>query len=255
MLKYTNMFLIKILATLLIFSFSFNKGLNAKTILATYDISWNSIVLGNIYWEFSVFEKSYNFSIKLESSGFSSKLYPFNGTYSSSGIKTAGGSFIPEKYYHFWRGKKKEKLIKIIFSDNKIKNLTSVPEQSDEPFVDFYKLDNPTDPIAAAMDLIINDDEKIAKNIFDGRRIYDLSLVSEGAGRIKHKNEILVTNNYELIIANYKNVWKDHNNKDLKKVNIITGIVDETLTLPLRFKIINKGLVFKINYVGHITKD
>ena len=112
MLKYTNMFLIKILAALLMFSFSFNKGLNAKTILATYDISWNSIVLGNIYWEFSVFEKSYNFSIKLESSGLSSKLYPFNGTYSSSGIKTAGGSFSPEKYYHFWRGKKKEKLIK-----------------------------------------------------------------------------------------------------------------------------------------------
>ena len=255
MLKYTNMFLIKILATLLIFSFSFNKGLNAKTILATYDISWNSIVLGNIYWEFSVFEKSYNFSIKLESSGFSSKLYPFNGTYSSSGIKTAGGSFIPEKYYHFWRGKKKEKLIKIIFSDNKIKNLTSVPEQSDEPFVDFYKLDNPTDPITAAMDLIINDDEKIAKNIFDGRRVYDLSLASEGYGKIKQKNKIFSVKYYELTIMNYKNVWKNHNKKDLKKVNIITGIIEEDLTLPLRFKIINKGLVFKINYISHETKD
>ena len=54
---------------------------------------------------------------------------------------------------------------------------------------------------------------------------------------------------------NYKNVWKNHNKKDLKKVNIITGIIEEDLTLPLRFKIINKGLVFKINYIGHETRD
>ena len=106
MLRYTNMFLIRAFAALIIFSFSFNKCLNAKTILATYDISWNNILLGNIFWEFSVLPQSYNFSIKLESSGLSSKLYPFYGIYSSSGIKTAEGFFSPEKYNHVWRGKK-----------------------------------------------------------------------------------------------------------------------------------------------------
>ena len=254
MLRYTNMFLIRALAALLIFSFSFNKCLNAKTILATYDISWNNILLGNIFWEFSVLPQSYNFSIKLESSGLSSKLYPFYGIYSSSGIKTAEGFFSPEKYNHVWRGKKKERLVNIVFSDNKIKEITISPEQKNEPFINFFKLDGPTDPITAALDLIINDEKKIAKNIFDGRRVYDLSLAYMGVGKIKQKNKILSTKNYELIIMNYKNVWKDHNNKDLKKVNIVTGIINENLTLPLRFRIVNKGLVFKIHYTGHKTK-
>ena len=126
MLRYTNMFLIRAFAALIIFSFSFNKCLNAKTILATYDISWNNILLGNIFWEFSVLPQSYNFSIKLESSGLSSKLYPFYGIYSSSGIKTAEGFFSPEKYNHVWRGKKKEKLVNIVFSNNKIKEIDCV---------------------------------------------------------------------------------------------------------------------------------
>ena len=253
MLKYTNIFLIKILLTLVIFLFFFQKSLCSKTIVATYDISWNSIVLGNIFWEFSVFPQSYKFSIKLESSGISSKLYPFYGIYSSSGIKTAENSFKPEKYYHFWRGKKKERLVKINFSDNKIKDLTISPKPDIEPFVDYYKLNNPTDPVTAALDLIINDDEKITKNIFDGRRVYNMSLASGGTGEMKPKNEMVPVKYYELIIMNYRNVWKNHNNKDLKKVNIVTGVIHEDLMLPLKFKITNKGLVFKINYIDHET--
>ena len=249
------MFLIKALSILFVFLFSFQKNLSAKTVVATYDISWNNIVLGNINWEFSVRPQSYKFSIKLQSSGLSSKLYPFYGIYSSSGIKTVGGSFKPEKYYHFWKAKKKEKLIKIMFSDNGVESLTINPRPDIKPFIDFHKLNNSTDPITAALDLIINDDEKIAKNIFDGRRVYDLSLASEGYGKIKQKNKIFSVKYYELTIMNYKNVWKNHNKKDLKKVNIITGIIEEDLTLPLRFKIINKGLVFKINYIGHETRD
>ena len=95
------MFLIKALSILFVFLFSFQKNLSAKTVVATYDISWNNIVLGNIDWEFSVHPQSYKFSIKLKSSGLSSKLYPFYGIYSSSGIKTVEGSFRPEEYYHF----------------------------------------------------------------------------------------------------------------------------------------------------------
>ena len=212
-------------------------------------------MLGNINWEFSVHPQNYKFSIKLQSSGLSSKLYPFYGIYSSSGIKTVEGSFRPEEYYHFWKAKKKEKLIKIMFSDNGVESLIISPKPDIKPFIDFHKLNNSTDPITAALDLIINDDEKIAKNIFDGRRVYDLSLASEGYGKIKQKNKIFSVKYYELTIMNYKNVWKNHNKKDLKKVNIITGIIEEDLTLPLRFKIINKGLVFKINYIGHETRD
>ena len=251
MLKYTNILLIRILIALTIIIFSFQKTLGAKTIIATYNISWNSITLGNILWKFSLLPQSYEFSIKLNSSGVSSKLYPFYGIYSSKGIKTNGGSFKPEKYYHVWKGKRKEKLIKIDFADNKIQKLTIKPEQNIEPFIDYYELNNPTDPVSAALDLIINDDEKIVKNIFDGRRIYDMSLVSEESRRIKQNNETLILKYYELKIMNYKNVWKDHNNKDLRKVLVATGEIDKNLVLPINFKIKNKGFVFKIDYISH----
>ena len=43
--------------------------------------------------------------------------------------------------------------------------------------------------------------------------------------------------------------------KDLKKVIIITGAIEDKIVLPLKFIITNKGLVFKIKYTGHKKND
>ena len=78
-----------------------------------------------------------------------------------------------------------------------------------------------------------------------------MSLVSGESRRIKQNNETLILKYYELKIMNYKNVWKDHNNKDLRKILVATGEIDKNLVLPINFKIKNKGFVFKIDYISH----
>ena len=109
----------------------------------------------------------------------------------------------------------------------------------------------PTDPISASLDLIINNDRKTVKNVFDGRRVYDLSVVKTKSKLIKNNENILNQRNYKLNIENYKNVWKDHNKTNLKEVEITTGEMTGGILLPVDFKIKNKGLVLKIKYIDH----
>lgn len=244
------MYLIKIIILLAPVAVFYMPNVNAKTVLATYEISWNRIVLGNILWEFNIEDESYKFTIELKSDGISSKLYPFYGKHISSG-RIENSVFKPNHYYQIWKTKKKNRLIEINFLNNKIKNLIILPEEKKDPQYNYSDLVNPTDPVSAALDLIINDNENIVRNIFDGRRIYDLSTVQEGVKKINYNERILNANQYELLITNYKNVWKEHNKTDLKKVKIITGEVSKGLVIPLKFKITNKGLVFKINCVNH----
>ena len=75
------------------------------------------------------------------------------------------------------------------------------------------------------MDLIINDNENIVRNIFDGRRIYDLSTVQEGVKKINYNERILNANQYELLITNYKNVWKEHNKAIIEKDTMIAAVI------------------------------
>ena len=254
MLVYINIFLIRIfilLSTIILFS---STGLKAKTIIATYKISWNKIILGNILWEFNIQPTNYEFLIELENSSIASKLYPFYGKHSSSG-QIIKGKFTPKKYENIWKTRKKEKLIEINFTKNKIGGLKIIPKQDISPFINFYKLRQPIDPVSAALDLIINNDKRIIKNVFDGRRVYELSVTKKKLKKTKHNIGILNQKHYELNITNYKNVWKDHNKTDLKKVEIVTGEIRGGLILPLNFKIRNKRLIFKIDYIGHKIKN
>ncbi len=250
MLRYIVITIIKTLMLVLAFVIIFATPLKSKTIFASYEISWNALILGNLYWEFILNSKNYEFLITLESAGVSSKIYPFYGQYYSKG-EIINETFNSKKYFSVWKAKKKQKTIDIVFENKKVKNLIFSKKQDINPYVDFYNLKDPIDPISASLDLIINNDSKTIKNVFDGRRVYDLSVVKTKLKSIKNNENILNQRNYKLNIENYKNVWKDHNKTNLKEVEITTGEMTNGILLPVDFKIKNKGLVLKIKYIDH----
>jgi len=252
MLRFTNTPLIKFFFSSFLFLFFLYGGkLESNKIRADYDIEWNKINLGNIVWNISINNQDeYEFFLKIKNSDFFSSLYPFYGEYYSTGnvIKSA---FIPTKYYHKWKTKKKNNFVQITFNNNEINNFNIIPKPNNAPYLNFYQLQDTRDPLSAALELIINDDKRIIKNVFDGRRTYELSTNEKFKKKININNNILSGNYHNLEINNYKNVWKDHNNKDLKKVEIVTSEIVEGLILPINFKIINKGLIIRIRYKNH----
>ena len=129
MLKFTNIPLIKIFLILSVFLFSFYSGqLRSNKISAQYDIEWNKINLGNIVWDISINNNNeYEFFLKMKNSDFISSFYPFYGEYYSTG-KVVKSVFVPSKYYHKWKTKKKNNYIEITFYNNKIDNLKISPK-------------------------------------------------------------------------------------------------------------------------------
>lgn len=257
-MKYINLLLIKKIF-LLLFFLSYSPGINGKNILASYEIMWGPLVLGNIKWEYRITTTEYKFIIELKNSKIASKLYPFYGKHVSEGV-VKNGNFVSKKYTQTWKTRKKDRYIEVVLENNKVFSFIIMPKQTRPPFINFYDLIIVTDPIAAALELIINNDKnlkinndkKIVKNVFDGRRIYDLSLKNKRA-QTTYLNEKIVehSDKYDLDILNYKNIWKDHNKTDLKKVEVLSGMIEEDLIIPLDFIIYNKGLVFKIKYIDH----
>ena len=249
MLKYINIIIINFL--LLTF---FNGNSFAKGVVAEYNVQWNGIILGNIFWKYSINEENYKFIIETKGVGVSSKLYPFYGKQSAEGL-VQNDSFKPKKYNQVWKTKRRDKNTSIGFNKGRVEFFDINPKETIVPYIDFYKINNAVDPISAALELIISGDNRIIKNIFDGRRVYNLGL--------KNKKDLInyedlnfsKVTSYELDIKNYRNIWKDHNKKDLKKVIIITGVIEDKIILPLKFIITNKGLVFKIKYTGHKKND
>ena len=254
MSKYIKLQLISIVVFLSVFGVMVSKDALSKNLNAHYEITWNSINLGEIFWGYSVNSESYYFEINLQSYGAVSKLFPFVGKYSSSG-RIESGAFKPFKYYQSWKGKKKEKTIKIIFSNNKLDFFESVPPTTRVPKINFYELSNLIDPVSAVMQLLINNRSETIDRVFDGRRIYSIS--STNKKDVKNKNIDGFNNliQYNLVISNYQNIWKDHNKNNLKKFQAIIGEVDNGFFLPLFFIIKNKGLVFKINLLEHTIKN
>ena len=228
----------------------FSKSLSANTVIAKYEIVWNKILLGAVSWKFKLDGENYEFNIEMESKGFSSKLYSFYGQQFARGL-VIDNRFIPIQYTHVWKTKKKDRSLKIVYDNGKIISFELVPKPNQKPKVDFYKINELTDPLSAVLQLIMKSSDKIVSGIFDGRRTYDLrtSPIKNGLGKDAKKS--IKISKYELEVLKYKNIWKDHNNKDLKKIIITTKKINQNLVIPISFKIYNKGLVISVNLLEH----
>ena len=173
MLKYIYLHQIK---KIFFFTFIiFSTGASSSNIVVQYDIIWNKILLGKIGWEINFNQTNYEFVIELKSEGLADNFYPFYGKHYSNGM-IVGGQFVPKEYYQIWETKKKNRFINLKFDNKKIVFFEIKPSEHKDPKINFFELENPKDPVSAALELIIINNEKWVKNIFDGRRTYTMSV-------------------------------------------------------------------------------
>jgi len=142
-------------------------------------------------------------------------------------------------------------MVTISFINQKVSKLYLEPKQEIDPYVNYYNLLDVSDPISASLELIINNDDRSVGNVFDGRRVYSIKAVNGIEKNFKNKDFVISGFEYDLEISKYKNVWKDNNKKDLKKITVLTAKISKDLVLPIKFKIISRGVVLKIIYTNH----
>ena len=155
----------------------FSLPLGATNIVANYEVLWNSVLLGNIEWQYYFNDSEYRFTIELNSSGIT-KLYPFYGKYVSYG-SLEENSLHTHNYSAIWKTKKKNKFVNIGFDKGRVVSFSMGPEKRRKPRIDFLNLNNTTDPITASLELIMLDDGRLINNVFDGRRTYNLSVIKK----------------------------------------------------------------------------
>lgn len=214
----------KLLFNIFIFYFLTINLIMANEHQVEYILKTKGISIGNLTWKITIDNEQYYSSIKLTDKGFFSKLYSFKGEYSVTGT-VINNTFMPKEYNQYWKTKKKEREVKIIFDNQKIFDISLNPEEKELARVDYKKLINYIDPLSSFLNILKSN--KPSKTI-DGRRVYTLSPSAQN-----EKGMVL--------IKNYKNIWADHKRNDLEYITIVK---DSIKLLPKTIKIKFKGMVF-----------
>ena len=124
-----------------LFIFIFIKGLAAKNFSANYKIELGPLDLGTMEWALLIEKNNYTTSVILRDRGVFSKIYSFDGEYSSKG-KIVNDIFVSSKYTQYWKTKKKTKWIEIIFKDKKISSLALKPIEKERPRINYLNIEN-----------------------------------------------------------------------------------------------------------------
>lgn len=214
---YFNLFIIFLFLSTPVFSEEFS---------AEYTIKTKGVVIGSLFWYLHITPKKYDTSIKLKSQGILSGLYKFNGEYKSVGT-IHKKRFVPKSYVQDWNTKKKKKVVKIIFQNNKVKELYNLPIESEKPRIDYTKINNFVDPVASILDILENN---IPSYTIDGRRAYTMFPTMK-------KSELTIK------IKDYVNIWADHKRNDLEYIEIIKS---KNYRLPQKINIKFKGMIFSL---------
>ena len=205
------------------------KPLLSNNFKTTYEISTKGVTIGSLTWSLDVQDKKYVTFIKLKNKGFISKLFSFEGEYESAGI-IKNNFLLSEKYNQFWKTKKKEKNVEIIYKNMGVEKITITPREKELPRIDLKKLKNYNDPITSFLNILFNQNPF---HTIDGRRTYLLNPIKkEGFTKI--------------LIKEYKNIWADHKRNDLEYLEIF---LERGEILPEQIKIMFKGMVFSLKKI------
>lgn len=216
----------KLLFNIFFFYFLTINLIMANELKSEYVLKIKGISIGSLTWKITMDDKQYLTSIKLRDRGFLSKLYSFQGEYSVIG-SVNDNTLIPKEYNQYWKTKKKEREVKIIFDNQKIFDIFMNPKEKELARIDYKKLINYVDPLSSFLNILIND--KSSKTI-DGRRVYILSPPTQNDKGV-------------ILIKNYKNIWADHKRNDLEYISIVK---DSIKLFPKKIIIKFKGMVFSL---------
>ena len=137
----------------LILVFFLSQNIWAKEMKATYIVKAKGLNIGELIWKYNNFENFYETNIILKNKGFLSGLYKFSGIYSSRGV-VQNNVLISEEYNQQWKTSKKDKNVKILFENKKIKEILIRPFEKELIRVDIKELKNYSDPITSFINIM-----------------------------------------------------------------------------------------------------
>ena len=213
----------------IIFFFFLSLPLFSKNFETQYQIKTKGITIGLLTWGLTIKDDAYLTSLYLKNKGFLSALYTFEGKYKAVG-KIQNNFLFSKEYNQFWKTQKKEKVVKIIYNNMKISEMTLSPAEKEIARIEYNKLENYNDPLTSFLNILFN--QKPSYTI-DGRRAYLL---------YPTKKEDVV----KILIKEYENIWADHKRNDLEYIEIVK---EKNQYLPKKINIMFKGSVFSLNKI------
>jgi len=212
-----------------IFFFFLSLPLFSNDFETKYKIKNRGITIGSLTWALTIKDGSYTTSLYLKNNGLLSALYPFEGKYKAVG-KIKNNFLFSKEYNQFWKTQKKEKIVKIVYNNMKIKEMTLSPIEQEVARIEYDKLENYNDPLTSFLNILFN--QKPSYTI-DGRRAYLLYPT-------KKENVVKIS------IKEYENIWADHKRNDLEYIEIF---IKKDRHLPKKINIMFKGSVFSLNKI------
>ena len=212
-----------------IFFFFLSLPLFSNDFETKYQIKTRGITIGSLTWDLTIKDDTYITSLYLKNKGLLSALYAFEGKYKAIG-KIQNNFLFSKEYNQFWKTQKKEKIVKIVYNNMKIKEMTLSPIEQESARIEYNKLENYNDPLTSFLNILFN--QKPSYTI-DGRRAYLLYPT-------KKENIVIIS------IKEYENIWADHKRNDLEYIEFF---IDQDRHLPKKINIMFKGSVFSLNKI------
>ena len=227
----------KPVVALVFFVFTNFSTLFAEDFKEAYVVEIGKIDIGRLLWDVNISNDNYKILIRLESKGFLSKLYKFEGSYEVNG-NVVKGSLMPLKYKQFWLTKNKRREVEITFNNRSIIGLEIFPHEKERARVEYTEIENHFDPLSSFLNILIG--KKKSKTI-DGRRIYSMVVEKQDGYETKETKKIL--------IEDYVNIWADHKRNDLEYIEIKQEYSEGAFSMPEVIKIKFKGLLYKLRRI------
>ena len=193
-----------------------------------YIVYVSGIKIGELNWEVKIDNKNYSNKISLKSGGLLSRLYGFRGEYFSSG--NISNKILKSKIYkHSWKTKKADKIMSLVFNNNKLKVLEQSPIEKESLRLNIYEINGVRDPLSSFLQIVIGAN---SSKVVDGRRLYTMTALYDA----KVEQTIIK-------LDDYLNLWTDHKRSDFEKIAFQKNKVD---FLPSKIFINLDGKVFKL---------
>ena len=227
----------KPVVALVFFVFTNFSTLFAEDFKEAYVVEIGKIDIGRLLWDVNISNDNYKILIRLESKGFLSKLYKFEGSYEVDG-SVVRGSLMPLKYKQSWLTKKKRREVEITFNNRSIIGLEIFPHEKEHSRVEYSEIKNHFDPLSSFLNILTG---KEKSKTIDGRRIYSMVVKKQDGYENRGTKKIL--------IEDYMNIWADHKRNDLEYVEIKQEYSEGIFSMPEVIKIKFKGLLYKLRRI------
>ena len=161
--------------------------------LSNYNISVSGLKIGGLEWRLVIENEKYQNNLTLQSKGFLSSIYKFEGEYFSNGV-FKNNTVKSEKYTHNWKTKKINKKMNLSFDNNKIISIKQSPLEKEVLRINAFNLNGVNDPLSSFLQILMGSKSAV---VVDGRRTYTMEVIED----------------FEIIsikLINYSNLWADH---------------------------------------------